>query len=167
MPLECPVRNLPAPYKIATPISPTKTPRTLLTINRSSPNAAIIRTVNRGVVAFMTDASPLGICFCPKVISKNGATLLRRLITKNENHSLASAGSLIRRNAKTDRINGAAIATRPNTIVQAGNSLTATPTKKNEPPQRMDKIPSRIRRSEEHTSELQSLRHLVCRLLLE
>src|SRR5471030_845499 len=27
--------------------------------------------------------------------------------------------------------------------------------------------PSRIRRSEEHTSELQSLRHLVCRLLLE
>src|SRR5438045_6914842 len=27
--------------------------------------------------------------------------------------------------------------------------------------------PSRWRRSEEHTSELQSLRHLVCRLLLE
>src|ERR1039458_10404979 len=26
---------------------------------------------------------------------------------------------------------------------------------------------SRVRRSEEHTSELQSLRHLVCRLLLE
>src|SRR5262245_63208732 len=26
---------------------------------------------------------------------------------------------------------------------------------------------TRIRRSEEHTSELQSLRHLVCRLLLE
>src|SRR5947199_3665417 len=28
-------------------------------------------------------------------------------------------------------------------------------------------IPMRIDRSEEHTSELQSLRHLVCRLLLE
>src|SRR5437899_9100164 len=28
-------------------------------------------------------------------------------------------------------------------------------------------FPSRRRRSEEHTSELQSLRHLVCRLLLE
>ena len=28
-------------------------------------------------------------------------------------------------------------------------------------------IYDRIRRSEEHTSELQSLRHLVCRLLLE
>src|ERR1035438_7333450 len=27
--------------------------------------------------------------------------------------------------------------------------------------------PPRLRRSEEHTSELQSLRHLVCRLLLE
>src|SRR5205814_9186928 len=27
--------------------------------------------------------------------------------------------------------------------------------------------PSRLQRSEEHTSELQSLRHLVCRLLLE
>src|SRR5258705_7771445 len=27
-------------------------------------------------------------------------------------------------------------------------------------------IPSRMSRSEEHTSELQSLRHLVCRLLL-
>src|SRR5499426_4732148 len=27
--------------------------------------------------------------------------------------------------------------------------------------------PARARRSEEHTSELQSLRHLVCRLLLE
>src|SRR5438045_8266909 len=28
-------------------------------------------------------------------------------------------------------------------------------------------VVDRIRRSEEHTSELQSLRHLVCRLLLE
>src|SRR5258705_2897192 len=28
-------------------------------------------------------------------------------------------------------------------------------------------ITERLRRSEEHTSELQSLRHLVCRLLLE
>src|SRR5437899_9579875 len=28
-------------------------------------------------------------------------------------------------------------------------------------------IPASLKRSEEHTSELQSLRHLVCRLLLE
>src|SRR5205814_2941353 len=28
-------------------------------------------------------------------------------------------------------------------------------------------VAARLRRSEEHTSELQSLRHLVCRLLLE
>src|SRR5438045_9313158 len=32
---------------------------------------------------------------------------------------------------------------------------------------RMKPLPARMRRSEEHTSELQSLRHLVCRLLLE
>src|SRR5262245_63455959 len=31
----------------------------------------------------------------------------------------------------------------------------------------LSKIKQTIRRSEEHTSELQSLRHLVCRLLLE
>src|SRR5262245_23226642 len=30
-----------------------------------------------------------------------------------------------------------------------------------------EKAPARLERSEEHTSELQSLRHLVCRLLLE
>src|SRR5262245_63702192 len=38
-----------------------------------------------------------------------------------------------------------------------------------EPGERGARIPapSRHRRSEEHTSELQSLRHLVCRLLLE
>src|SRR5437899_8197449 len=30
-----------------------------------------------------------------------------------------------------------------------------------------DRLAERLRRSEEHTSELQSLRHLVCRLLLE
>src|SRR5205814_5838411 len=32
---------------------------------------------------------------------------------------------------------------------------------------RRSRRPSAARRSEEHTSELQSLRHLVCRLLLE
>src|ERR1035438_8428257 len=31
----------------------------------------------------------------------------------------------------------------------------------------MDGLPADVVRSEEHTSELQSLRHLVCRLLLE
>src|SRR5262245_62933946 len=31
---------------------------------------------------------------------------------------------------------------------------------------RFDLVPTRANRSEEHTSELQSLRHLVCRLLL-
>src|SRR5205814_10480628 len=33
--------------------------------------------------------------------------------------------------------------------------------------QRVSARPIRVERSEEHTSELQSLRHLVCRLLLE
>src|SRR5262245_60164897 len=35
------------------------------------------------------------------------------------------------------------------------------------PKPRHDCAPVRLQRSEEHTSELQSLRHLVCRLLLE
>src|ERR1035438_1828472 len=35
------------------------------------------------------------------------------------------------------------------------------------PPDRCHRAQSRARRSEEHTTELQSLRHLVCRLLLE
>src|SRR5258705_1819512 len=35
------------------------------------------------------------------------------------------------------------------------------------PPRRGGRHPRRWCRSEEHTSELQSLRHLVCRLLLE
>src|SRR5258705_8172828 len=34
-------------------------------------------------------------------------------------------------------------------------------------PQSARRWPAKIERSEEHTSELQSLRHLVCRLLLE
>src|SRR5947199_5138073 len=34
-------------------------------------------------------------------------------------------------------------------------------------PDRLDRIVEAAKRSEEHTSELQSLRHLVCRLLLE
>src|SRR5438045_6129696 len=35
------------------------------------------------------------------------------------------------------------------------------------PPASLSSAEARTRRSEEHTSELQSLRHLVCRLLLE
>src|SRR5262245_64293124 len=42
-----------------------------------------------------------------------------------------------------------------NFFALGGHSLVAT------------RAVSRVRRSEEHTSELQSLRHLVCRLLLE
>src|SRR5437899_7891420 len=34
-------------------------------------------------------------------------------------------------------------------------------------PRQLDALVSKADRSEEHTSELQSLRHLVCRLLLE
>src|SRR5690625_5504801 len=34
-------------------------------------------------------------------------------------------------------------------------------------PPAADRVPSRVGRSEEHTSELQSRGHLVCRLLLE
>src|SRR5437899_4687661 len=44
----------------------------------------------------------------------------------------------------------------------ARSSWVATPTKR----ARLSRTPANLR-SEEHTSELQSLRHLVCRLLLE
>src|SRR5437870_10877913 len=37
----------------------------------------------------------------------------------------------------------------------------------NEDPQRLKDVPQDMERSEEHTSELQSRGHLVCRLLLE
>src|SRR3712207_7814376 len=41
------------------------------------------------------------------------------------------------------------------------------PPQEEEPPDRGDRPPGQIRRSEEHTSELQSRQYLVCRLLLE
>src|SRR5947199_5578471 len=49
-------------------------------------------------------------------------------------------------------------------VVRAPNSTVAPPI--GEPPGLVVTVPE-IVRSEEHTSELQSLRHLVCRLLLE
>src|SRR5436853_7220866 len=48
----------------------------------------------------------------------------------------------------------------------AGHKLIATPHSVSVPLQILCQKPKKIR-SEEHTSELQSLRHLVCRLLLE
>src|SRR5205814_5603092 len=43
----------------------------------------------------------------------------------------------------------------------------STPLRAAPPLRRRDERPAHTARSEEHTSELQSLRHLVCRLLLE
>src|SRR5258705_9093290 len=48
------------------------------------------------------------------------------------------------------------------------SSTPPTPTPSPQPPPPSPELPSDSNaRSEEHTSELQSLRHLVCRLLLE
>src|SRR5687767_15624813 len=48
-----------------------------------------------------------------------------------------------------------------------GNATTATFPPRNEPFAFMQQLEAKYRRSEEHTSELQSLAYLVCRLLLE
>src|SRR5262245_62976843 len=46
-------------------------------------------------------------------------------------------------------------------------SSIAGPARSCSRPRRSSAAPPKCQRSEEHTSELQSLRHLVCRLLLE
>src|SRR5262245_65371021 len=58
--------------------------------------------------------------------------------------------------------------TQPTTLTIAAGSLDGdVPRIMSAMAQRMASTNAPIRRSEEHTSELQSLRHLVCRLLLE
>src|SRR2546422_7087821 len=52
-------------------------------------------------------------------------------------------------------------------VVPAEAALASEPAGRNEPALRGTGLPARFARSEEHTSELQSRLHLVCRLLLE
>src|ERR1039458_8541281 len=68
----------------------------------------------------------------------------------------------------------AAIAPLPSTISIIANHLAVPPDDRGgttipliDSPALTKALPSSSPRSEEHTSELQSLRHLVCRLLLE
>ena len=102
----------------------------------------MMTSVNSGVVALSTEARPLATAFWPNVMKEKGSTLLRMLITTNGIHSVRVAG----RRSPTARTSGsrkaAASATRASTMVKAGSSFTATPTKKNEPPQRTDKTSS-------------------------
>ena len=49
----------PGPRNTITPISPITTPATRRVIKRSSPKLASTSTVNSGVVALSTEASPL------------------------------------------------------------------------------------------------------------
>src|ERR1039458_10745557 len=62
----------------------------------------------------------------------------------------------------------AAVLTQPDRPRGRGQNAAASPVKQTALALGLTVYqPERVRRSEEHTSELQSLRHLVCRLLLE
>src|SRR5438045_8354196 len=56
---------------------------------------------------------------------------------------------------------------RPGTVTRQTVSATRTTSTSSCPTPTVSTMTSPVPRSEEHTSELQSLRHLVCRLLLE
>src|SRR5205823_12573785 len=53
------------------------------------------------------------------------------------------------------------------TLFRSPSSASARPARRGPPRRTSRRSPTRPRRSEEHTSELQSLAYLVCRLLLE
>ena len=78
-----PARSRPWPRRMITPTRPARTPTTRRAASGSSPAAAITRTVNSGVVALSTEASPLAIRVWPETMSENGMTLLRSPITRN------------------------------------------------------------------------------------
>jgi hypothetical protein len=64
----------------------------------------------------------------------NGTALLRRPMPRNAAHTLARRGTARLSVATTSQSATAARPTRSATIVSAGRSPTAIPTKKNEPP---------------------------------
>jgi len=92
-----------------------------------------------GVVAFKIEANPDAIYVCPQTIKENGITLVIRPIIKRDLQRAADLGAFCPLKNKTAHRISAAILTRRVTIVSGGNSETATPTKKNEPPQSMDR----------------------------
>src|SRR3954451_18813413 len=125
-----------------TPARPSATPATRRSRKASSPAAAITITVNSGVVAFRTDASPLGMKVWPITISENGMTLLRSPIVTNGFQPVTPLGKPTPWIWSSGSRMAAPSATRINTSVSGGNSSSAAPLKKNEPPQRTESTAS-------------------------
>lgn len=99
------------------------------------------------MVALRTAATPDATCSCPHTIRLNGITLLRSASAKNAAHNRRSVGILVPiTRMATSRI-VAAITTRETTIVNVGSSLTATPMKKNELPNNIERNASSIHSS--------------------
>src|ERR1700722_12064362 len=100
-------------------------------------------TVNIGVEAFKIEAKPLARRVWPDTIKTNGIALLSSPISARD----AKCDTVLLddrpvRGADSHR-SAAASVTRAATIVRGGNSFTATPTKKNEPPQSNESSNSR------------------------
>src|SRR5687767_15436746 len=94
-------------------------------------------------------------------------TSIERAITGDLNKSSGSSGSAARRSRITNAVSRAMLAAvhsqmLPPTSPPSAISSALTPEKSRAAPHQ-----SIVTRSEEHTSELQSLAYLVCRLLLE
>ena len=131
------------PIMIATPQKPIKTPAILFRVIFSSAvRKCATMTPKSGVVALRMEASPLAIWVCPQTMRQKGSRLLRKPIPKNASHTRRSFGS----DRPIMRINttkaSAASPTRSVTILKGGNSRTAMPLKKNEPPQRTERTRS-------------------------
>jgi len=76
-------------------------------------------------------------------MSEKGIALLSNPMPKNASHVLPSHGIAVRLSRSTMCSAPAATATRSNTMVKGGNAFTATPTKKKDPPQRIERASSR------------------------
>src|SRR6185295_9246970 len=99
--------------------------------------------VMSGVMALMMEESPTVMNVCPAKMKVKGRTLFKSAMPKNGNQSAGDRGSAKPSDKKIGNSVMAARATRTRTQVGGGNSLTATPAKKNAPPQSSDRSQSR------------------------
>ncbi len=121
---------------MATPTKPMTTPASLPRVIFSSlVRKWANRTVKSGVEAFRIEATAEAICCCPQTIREKGMALFSNPIPKNAIQTLRSVGNRSARNFRANSRISAARPTRETTIVKTGNSRTATPLKKKEPPQ--------------------------------
>src|SRR5438045_7295594 len=116
-----------------------------------------------------------GKAFCSGMDLKN----LKALIGRSPEQSLEDSRTMVRlfrtiyefHNVTVAAVNGAAIAGGTGLALLSDFTLAAPEAKFGYTEVRIGFVPAIVStfllRSEEHTSELQSLRHLVCRLLLE